>query len=458
MEISYELLVKYNKQGPRYTSYPPATFFNDKFTSENFIEELKESNSKDPQNISLYVHIPFCPRLCHFCGCTTQKYSDENLVQLYVSALKKEIRMVAANIDKSRKVTQVHWGGGTPNSLPIETIKSIMNVFYEEFTFHEKAEIAIECSPAYLTFEYIDGLAEAGFNRMSLGIQDFRADVLKNINREASKLPIQEVRDYVRGKGFTSINFDFVYGLPGQTLESFLETINKAIEVKPDRLVTFSYAHIPWVKPAQKFFERIGMPTPDQKLQMLEASYKLLTSKGYVSLGMDHYALPGDELELALEKKKLHRNFQGYCTKETTGQVYAFGASAISQLEGAYAQNTKSTDKYIDMVEDGKLPTERGYKLSSEEKVIRTVINEIMCNRYADFSAIGKEFGLTNMQPLSICNVREEQLKPFIEDGLIEFKDNRLTVLPKGFYLIRNIAMEFDPQHTAEQNVYSKTV
>jgi len=458
MDISYELLVKYNKQGPRYTSYPPATFFKDSFTAEDFISEIEESNTKEPKNISLYVHIPFCPRLCHFCGCTTQKYSNEDLVQNYVAALKKEIKIVAKHIDNTRNVTQVHWGGGTPNALDTETIKGIMDVFYDEFTFSPNAEIAIECNPAYLTYEYIKGLREAGFNRMSIGIQDFSSDVLKNINREASKLPIKDVKNYAKEIGFTSINFDFVYGLPGQTLDSFLQSIQQAIDVKPDRLVTFSYAHIPWVKPAQKFFEKIGMPSPDQKIQMLEASFKLLTEKGYVSLGMDHYALPQDELALALEKKKLHRNFQGYCTKETTGQVYAFGASSISQLAGSYAQNTKDTGVYIESINNGVLPIERGYKLSSEEKIIRSVINELMCNRYANFETIAQQFNISPTQLLTICNVTEGALTPFINDGLIDLQDNTLIVLPKGFYFIRNIAMEFDPQLKTEGNTYSKTV
>lgn len=458
MDISYDLLVKYNKQGPRYTSYPPATFFNEAYTADNFIRDIKDSNSAEPQNISLYVHIPFCPRLCHFCGCTTQKYGNQNIVDSYVDALKKEIKIIAAHIDSKRIVTQIHWGGGTPNSLGINTIQSIMDVFYGEFTFSEKAEIAIECNPAYLTYEYIDGLKKAGFNRMSIGIQDFNLSVLKNINREASKIPINDVKSYAKRIGFTSINFDFVYGLPGQTAQSFLDSIQKAIEIKPDRIVTFSYAHIPWVKPAQKIFEKIGMPSPDQKIRMLEESYKLLTKNGYTSLGIDHYALPEDELARALKNKKLHRNFQGYCTKETTGQVYAFGVSSISQLEGAYAQNTKDTGKYIDKINNNELPIERGYRLRSEEKIIRTVINEIMCNQYADFENIALHYKISSTQLLKICNVTQEALAPLINDGLIQIKGNTLTVKPRGFYFIRNIAMEFDPQLNTEANTYSKTV
>jgi oxygen-independent coproporphyrinogen-3 oxidase len=367
--MDFQLLKKYNKPGPRYTSYPPATFFHTEYNNDIYIQNIKNSNFEKPENISLYIHLPFCPRLCHFCGCNTIIMQKQDVVSDYINALIKEITTVARELDKKRTVTQIHWGGGTPNSIPLKYIDQVMSEIVKMFSVDKKAEIAMECSPAYLEFEDIAKLKEIGFNRLSLGVQDFNEDVLKLVNRKPSKHPIEDLVSNMKELGFDGVNIDLIYGLPKQTTESFKKSIEKAIKISPDRIVTFSYAHVPWVKSAQKQLEKIGLPTPEEKLEMFGIAYDLLTQNGYISIGMDHYAKPEDELSSALMSKMLHRNFQGYCTKTTTGQVYGFGSSSISQMHGAYSQNLKDIKKYITSVEKTGLAVERGYELTNNDLI-----------------------------------------------------------------------------------------
>jgi oxygen-independent coproporphyrinogen III oxidase len=458
MQIRKDLLLKYNQAGPRYTSYPPANYFHANISDEQYRQAIVQSNSESPQNISLYVHVPFCPRLCHFCGCTTSGNRDKALFRRYIDAVKKEIANVAGLIDKSRKVSQVHWGGGTPNSIPLEMVQEVMELFRANFTFEAHPEIAMECSPAYLELEDIDRLASFGFNRLSLGIQDFDANVLKIVNREPSKYPVEELVARMKQNGFDSVNLDLIYGLPGQTVDSFRKSIEKAIEISPDRLVTFSYAHVPWVKSAQKVLEKTGIPNASEKLALMEMAYDLLTENGYVPIGMDHYAKPEDELTKALVNKKLHRNFQGYCTRETTGQVYGFGSSAITQLENGYYQNTKVIETYIESVNNSGLALERGYQLTENEKIIRTVIEEVMCNLFLDFEVVAQAYKTDVATIKQVVGYDAAKLMPFMEDSLLEIQGNQLRIHDDGSLVVRNIAMTFDPQLSVKENTYSKTI
>jgi oxygen-independent coproporphyrinogen III oxidase len=458
MKVSHEFLNKYNVSGPRYTSYPPANFFHNGFTTSDYIAQIKASNGQKPENISLYVHIPFCPHRCHFCGCSTIIAQRKSIVEQYIATLKLEIKNVSALLDSNRKVTQIHWGGGTPNSISMHFIKEIMDYIKEVFVLDEKAEIAMECSPAYLEYNHIDQLAEMGFNRMSLGIQDFREDVLNAVNRLAPKHPVKDVVDYLRTKGFHGINLDFIYGLPLQTIESFSETLRQAIEIRPDRIVTFSYAHVPWVKEAQKQLEKIGLPSADEKMTMLISSIAQLQEGGYVSIGIDHFALPGDELAKAFKNKKLHRNFQGYCTLETTGQVYGFGASSISQLWGAYAQNLKDITQYMKAVGETGFAIERGYALTRDEQIVRAVINSIMCNGILSFDGIAAQFNLTVEEIKQIIALEPSNFEGFVLDELMDIDGTQIKVHEKGLLFARNIAMALDPALKQGENVYSKTV
>lgn len=459
MQIDTALIKKYNKPGPRYTSYPPANYFTEEFTRNDYIQMIRNSNDEWPSSISLYIHIPFCPQICYFCGCNTNPMPGKSEVKRYIDNVKREISFVAENLDNTRQVTQIHWGGGTPNSLNLDYVADIMNLIYEKFTVSPSPEIAMECSPAYLELNHIVRLANIGFNRMSLGIQDFNTDLLKRLNRKPAKYPIKDIYRTAKKSGFEGVNFDFVYGLPSQTLEDHIESIKNALEISPERIVTFSYAHVPWFKEHQKKLESYDIPQADTKLKMLESSFQLLTENGYEAIGMDHYAKPGDELSLALKNKTLHRNFQGYCTKEKTGQVYAFGATGISQLAGGYSQNTRKLHDYNQILENGQLPVFRGYKLNQNEKIRRKVLNEIMCNHYLDFDAVAVEFDITRPELKKVLEYNPKNLDDFAADGLLSYDGQVVNVTSRGFFLIRNIAMAFDPlMKSTPENRYSKTI
>ena len=453
-----ELLKKYNQSGPRYTSYPPATFFDSKFSNSDHERHIVESNNENPKNISIYIHIPFCPQICHFCGCTTESGYTKPFLERYVDAVIKEIDHVAKKIDKKRKVTQVHWGGGTPNAISYRYIERITNKLYDEFEFASIYEMAIECNPAHLEFRHIELLKKFGFNRISLGIQDFRNDVLEAINRKPSKHPIEKIVSKIKSEGFTGTNIDLVYGLPLQTVSSFKNTVERAIELKTERLVTFSYAHVPSVLPRQKILEKIGFPSSNDKASMYENSYKKFVNSGYISIGMDHYSLPEDEFAVALKNKNLHRNFQGYCTRETTGQVYAFGASAISQLNSAYSQNIKNAAQYIKAIEANNLAIFRGYSVTKEQKVIRDVINNLMCNYYVDFNNIANNNKISINELYEIIDFSYENFDDFIEDGILEIENEKVNVFENGRLFTRNIAMKFDPLIKKNIGTYSKTI
>jgi len=459
MENKKQIILKYNRPGPRYTSYPPANFFKSEFNNNNFITQIEESNNVGQKNISIYIHIPFCSQRCHFCGCNTTLFENETLVSKYIARLIKEIRTVVKYINtKDREVSQIHWGGGTPNSIQHKHIERVMNELKTLFKIKKNAEIAIECNPAYIDFNQILFLRKMGFNRISIGIQDFNTKILDCVNRLHSKLPHNELIKMVREAGFTGVNYDFIYGLPGQTVESFNETIKKAIELSPDRLVTFSYAHVPWIMKHQKNLEKIGLPSPEEKLSMLLSSMEIIVNSGYKQIGLDHYAKPTDELSKALFNKKLHRNFQGYCTKETTGQVFGFGCSSISQLWGGFSQNEKSLIKYIERIENEELAVERGYSLSFNEQVCKEVIDEIMCNGVLNFDEVGNIFSISAIKVKEIICYNNEKFKEFVDDNLLEITNNKLIVSKSGMLVVRNIAMALDPQLNTEGNKYSKTI
>lgn len=458
MLIPRDLLEKYNTAVPRYTSYPPANFFEPVDTSFNAIQLLHDSNRSTTQNISIYLHIPFCPKLCLYCGCNTHITRDQDLMQQYVDALIKEIKIVAQQLDKQRVVTQIHWGGGTPNYLSTKQVEAIMQVINACFTVAEECEVAMECNPAYLDREYVDFLKHMGINRFSLGIQDFNTKVLQTVNRDASQLPVHELVDHLRQGKKVAVNLDFIYGLPYQDEDSFMKTIQQAIEINPDRLVTFSYAHVPWFKKSQQALEKHGLPTADRKLRLFEQAFQLLTHAGYQAIGLDHFAKTDDELYVALQEKKLHRNFQGYCTRKTTGQVYAFGASAISQLDHAYLQTTKDVHEYIERVTTGQLAIEKVNQLPKAHEIMREVINEIMCNQMLSWQKIADHFDSDPDTIRSFTAISDQKLNEFVQDGLIHMRGNEMHVTDTGRFFIRNIAAAYDPIVENTDRKFSKSI
>lgn len=459
MKLPIELINKYNKPVPRYTSYPPANFFTDEFKEADFRNALTESNNQQPENISFYFHIPFCKQMCYFCGCNSYGIKNDHIIHDYIQALKVEIKTVVKYIDKRRPISQIHYGGGTPNAIPVKYLQEINDILLSTFPTIDKPEIAIECNPAYLTFEQMDGLKKAGFKRFSLGIQDFNPEVLKIVNREMPGMPVKDIMDYLKKNDpEVAINLDFIYGLPKQTPTSFAWAIKQAVELKPNRLVTFSYAHVPWVSKIQKKLEKAGIPEGEDKMKMFEAGFKLLSENGYRAIGLDHYALENDELTLAYNNKTLHRNFQGYCTTRTTGQVYALGVTAISQLNGVYAQNTKSIAEYIEAANKGEIPVIKGYKLNEEQRIVREVITEFMCNERVVWDEIGKRYSKTGEEIRNTINYDLDKLKEFETDGIINISEGKIEATEKGLILIRNVAASFDPLLINSTKSFSKSV
>ncbi|WP_423127614.1 oxygen-independent coproporphyrinogen III oxidase [Gaoshiqia sp. Z1-71] len=458
MKIPQELVEKYNIPVPRYTSYPPANFFGDDFGPAAYLNAVEQSNREKPENISIYLHIPFCTQLCLYCGCNTHITRDQLLMRDYVDVLKKEIRMIRPLLDKNRKVSQIHWGGGTPNALPAEYIGEIMELLTSEFRFIENPEIAVECNPAHLDKSYIDQLASFGFNRISMGVQDFQEKVLNAVRREVPAIPVPELYAMIKSHPGMSVNLDFIYGLPYQTADSFAKTMEQALAVSPDRLVTFSYAHVPWVKKAQQKLEKYGLPSADEKVKMFESAWEQIKAAGYIPIGLDHYAKPGDDMAQALLSRTLHRNFQGYCTRETTGQVYAFGVTGISQLENVYAQNARTVKEYIEHLKKGEIQIVKGYTLSRTEKIIRQIINEIMCNQYLSWQQVADNFGTTSSEIKQLLNFTNEKLEPFKADHLLEYTDDEVVIHDIGRFFLRNISAVFDIHIGDSNRKFSKSV
>ena len=449
-------LDKYNKPVPRYTSYPPANHFTGEFTGADYTALIDSSNNREPEHIAIYIHIPFCRHICFYCGCNSCSLGDGGVVKDYIGAVKSEIKNVIALLDNRRKVSQIHFGGGTPNAIDSGYLQEIISLIAGNFNFIENPEIAIECNPAYLDQSYLQALKDAEFNRYSLGIQDFSQQVLKVVNRKPSVLPVNELIGFIRKDPAASVNLDFIYGLPLQTVDSFGETIEQAVSLRPDRLVTFSYAHVPWVKKSQLILEKKGLPGPEEKMAMFKKASGLLTEAGYIPVGLDHYVLPEDELNVAQQNNMLHRNFQGYCSRRTTGQVYAFGVSAISQLEGGYAQNTKDIDKYIARIGNSEFAVEKGYRLSGREKIVREIITRLMCNYRLDWEELSTE--LKESTEILKHLTDYGQLESFARDDMLEYDEKKIIIKDKGKFFIRIIASSFDPAYKTGENKYSRPV
>lgn len=451
------ILDKYSVPAPRYTSYPPANFFTDSFNAGSYREAIAASNRQQPQHISIYIHIPFCFQMCFYCGCNATLLQDKSLVNRYIEALKKEIRLVLPMLSKDRKISQIHYGGGTPTSQPVSVLKELNEMILSEFGCIKNPEIAIECHPGYMNEEYWKALPDIGFNRVSIGIQDFDERVLKTSHRKKSRLPIEDIVLWLREKKI-SVNMDFIYGLPLQMTESFTNTIRKAIDIKPDRIVTFSYAHVPWVNPLQQKLEEAGLPTTSQKSELFDTASHILNRAGYKSIGLDHFVLPDDELYIASQEKKLHRNFQGYCTRRTTGQVYAFGVTGISQLSNSYSQNVKDIPAYIDLINKGELAVLKGYSLNREEQIAREVISTLMCNYTIYWDEIAAMFNTTAIEIKQALNYNTESLNNLAKDQIIEFNEKYIHVLPDATPFVRNVAASLDKLMLNTDKRFSKSI
>ena len=451
------LLTKYAVPVPRYTSYPPANFFNESFTDKAYYDAVIASNKQEPDHISIYIHIPFCFQMCYYCGCNAVLLKDKSLVKTYLEALKKEIRMILPLLSKERKISQIHYGGGTPTSQPVCVLKELNELILSEFDCIDNPEIAIECHPGYMDEDYWNALPELGFNRVSIGVQDLNEAVLHAVHRKKSQLPISEIVSLLKINNI-AFNLDFIYGLPLQTTGLFTQTIRQAIDMQPDRIVTFSYAHVPWVNPLQQKLENQGLPDAAEKNRIFQTASQLLKGAGYQPIGLDHFVLPDDELYIASQEKKLHRNFQGYCTRRTTGQVYALGATGISQLAGSYSQNVKDIPAYIKLINEGRLPVLKGYALNKEELITREVISTLMCNYMINWNEMASALCLSVAEVKQALNYNEQVLTELADDKIIEFDEQFIHILPEATPFVRNVAASLDKLMRGSDKKYSKAI
>jgi len=457
-EIDIDVLKKFNQPGPRYTSYPTAPLFSPDFTAADFKNEIITTNSEaDESNVSLYFHFPFCESLCYFCGCNMMVSRDRQMIREYNEYLKKEIDLLAPLISKSRKVSQMHWGGGTPSYLTPEEILDVGAFIKSKFEFDEDIEASVEIDPRGLTFEHLRAFREIGFNRTSFGVQDFNLQVQEAINRVQSEEITRQTVEWARELGYKSVNLDLIYGLPFQTIDSFAETVEKIIDISPNRIAVFNYAHVPWLKKHQNVMPAEVLPSPDERLNIFKMTIEKLIGAGYEYIGLDHFAKPDDELAIAQKNNTLYRNFQGYSTKAGC-DVYAFGLSAISQFQNIYAQNLKNLKDYYKRVDSREAATNIGYRMTFDDHVRKETIMQLMCHLEIDKRDIEAKFGI-DFESYFADDIKK--LDIFIVDQLLENNIDKIKIVGSGILVIRNVAMCFDAyleKMMKEKPVFSKTV
>lgn len=453
-DIDLDLIQKYNVPGPRYTSYPPAPQFTDQVTWPEVAAKISQARSAE-RGLSLYFHIPFCESLCWYCGCTTVITTQKEKGALYLQYLDKEMSQMSARINPRRKVMQLHWGGGTPTFLSPEEIRYLGRSIRKHFNLAPDVEAGVEIDPRRLSRKHVEALREVGFNRASIGVQDFNPAVQTAMHRIQPREQTEQAMQWTREAGFQSINLDLIYGLPYQTVATFEQTLNEIIELGPDRLAVFSYAHVPWMKPAQKLLED-ALPSAETKLSILKLVIdKLTEGERYTYIGMDHFARPSDELAVAQRQKTLQRNFQGYSTKGGA-DIYAFGMSAISQADGVYWQNLKDLAAYYEKLDSGWEPFAKGYVLTTDDKIRRHAIMRLMCDMSLDYAALSKDLNIDFAEYFKDQLASMEDLE---EDGLVRRDAEGLEVSDRGRLFIRNVAMRFDRYlPAAKERRFSKTI
>jgi len=436
-----DLIKKYDKSGPRYTSYPTAVQFTESFNEQNYLEQVNLSNQRNSP-LSLYFHIPFCDTICYYCGCNKIVTKNRDRAQPYLDAVYKELELQGELFKATRIVKQLHWGGGTPTFISHEQMRELMRQTRRHFTLldDDSGEYSIELDPREVTHSSINLLRELGFNRISLGVQDFNPQVQQAVNRIQSYNETRDVIIAARKNNFHSISLDLIYGLPLQTVKSFDETLDKILELDPDRISVFNYAHLPAMFKTQRQINELDLPSAEEKLIILHHVINKLIAAGYEYIGMDHFAKPTDELAIAQKEKKLYRNFQGYSTHSDCDLV-ALGITSIGKVADSYSQNIKTIDEYTTAIDSGHLPVFRGISLSPDDLLRREVINQLICHFELKFSDVESGF---NIQFNEYFAEELLQLKQMQSDLLLTLSDSHIKVLPEGKLLIRNICMIFD--------------
>ncbi len=451
------LVEKYDRPGPRYTSYPTAPQFHQAFAEDDYKRAAALSNQAPAKPLSIYIHIPFCKSLCYYCACNKIITQKTHRAVEYLDYLKREIALQAALFDRSRKLTQLHLGGGTPTYLTSEQLSELMSCLREHFNLDESDnhEFSIEVDPRTIDTARIAELRTQGFNRLSFGVQDFDEKVQAAVNRLQSEQQVYDLVAAARAAKFKSVSVDLIYGLPLQTVASFDTTLSKISALRPDRIAAYSYAHLPELVRAQRLIRREDMPPPERKLELLELTIARLTAAGYVYIGMDHFALPDDELVIAREKGTLQRNFQGYSTHAQCDLI-GLGVSSIGMVADSYSQSVKELSQYYARIDQGLLPVHRGYRLNDDDRLRREVIVDLMCHGRIDFAKIEANHAIVFREYFAAAL---EKLAEPVADGLVQITDTAVILLPQGQLMMRNVAMAFDAYLGGEQKGrFSRTV
>jgi len=446
-----ELIRRYDTFGPRYTSYPTAVQFTTDYDADDYLNWAKASNEDPiPAPLSLYLHIPFCDTICYYCGCSKVITKDKSKAAPYIALLKKEIKLQGALFAKDREVSQIHWGGGTPTFLSDKEIYEIIECIRDNFNVpaNNLVEFGIEVDPRTVDQQRIKNLANMGFNRISFGVQDFDHEVQQAVNRVQSTEQIQQHIVDARAENFQSINIDLMYGLPKQSVQSFSKTLDTTIELNPDRIAIYNYAHLPKMFKPQRRINEEELPSPEEKLNILQLCIDKLHDAGYVYIGMDHFAKKSDDLVKAQQQGSLHRNFQGYSTNADCDMI-AMGITAISRVGDNYSQNVRTIEEYKERLDKGEIPVFRGIELEADDVLRREVINDLMCNNQLDIKKIEEEW---HIDFHSYFKPSVDNLQQMADDGLLTIEKDRITITTSGRLLARSICMQFDRYLQEENN------
>jgi len=450
-----DLVARYSTRGPRYTSYPTAPQWTEKVDSEAYRKVLQDYSSPSP--IALYAHIPFCAQLCLYCACNVRITGKQSLVERYLSAIKRETETVADLFGERPKLGQMHFGGGTPTFLNPDQLGGVIDHFDAHFESAPGTERSIEVDPRVTTIEHLEMLKSKGFQRISIGVQDLDEQVQTTVKREYSEQELTEFVLAARRIGFEGVNLDLIYGLPFQTAETWQRTIDSIIAIRPDRLAVFGYAHVPWIKPHQQTLEQFGLPTPEDRLSLAIQCRRALVDAGYFAIGLDHFALPDDDMAVAFNQGIVHRNFMGYTVQDTDTMV-AFGMSSIGDFPAAYVHNQMDTDQYIQQIETSGLAITQGHLMSAEDRLRRRVIVRLMGNFHIQPRLIEEEFGIS-FEDHFASEIQE--LQAFVEQGILHKDDSGWHATLEGTFVVRNIAMIFDRYLETDRDTtkrYSRTI
>ena len=441
-------MLKYNMLAPRYTSYPTAPHFKDDISQEEFASWI--NSVKPDSKISLYIHIPFCSKICHYCGCHTKLTRNEDAIEQYVDFLIKEFELVASKLDNSVQINHIHFGGGTPTILAPKNFDKLINAINKNFKLSSDCETALEVDPRTITIDKVKSYSNCKINRVSFGIQDFNIDVQKAIHRVQPFELIEEVTNLFRANNIDAINFDLIYGLPKQNLKIIEENIDISLKLSPTRIAFFGYAHVPWMKKNMQLINDSDLPNQLERLKMFDLAYDKFQANGFFPIGLDHFARENDKMLTSYLEKNLHRNFQGYTTDNATTLI-GFGVSSISYFDQGYVQNLTSIKQYKDHISNNKFTYQKSIKISNDDKIRREVINNIMCYLEVDLNLIYKKYGLSeDYFKNEILN-----LFPLIDDDLISFQDNLIKVNKKARQISRILSSIFDKYFKGGLNKHS---